>query len=342
MVDPHAEAIVAGAISAWMSPLEETLLGTADPPEIVRLLDGFCVSNLGDRLGTLMFYRRGVGAVFGLVLRDGRRVVVKVHRLELVPQGLDGVRRVQERLAALGLPAPRPLGDPSPLGRGVASAEEMLTAGRALDAHRPEVRRALAEGLRRFVEAAMPMRETVHLPLAHPFDLPPNDLWPPAHDLRFDLRLPGGEWIDEIGAAARAVLEEPAGPTVIGHMDWRAENLRFNGGLAAIFDWDSVKLCPEPALVGANATTFTGNWSDSRVDPYPSIEETAAFGAEYMSAKGLPLSRGEVRTADAARLYHLAYNARCEYSDASLGFFPNLNTDRGWRSLLRDHQGLVR
>lgn len=162
----------------------------------------------------------------------------------------------------------------------------MITAGHALDAHEPGVRRLVVEGLRRFVEAATPMVGSVVLPLAHPFDLPPGHLWPPAHDLRFDLSLPGGEWIDEIGATAQSVLVEPAGPTVIGHMDWRVENLRFNGELAAVFDWDSVKLCSEPALVGANAAAFTGNWSDTAVDPYPSTAETAAFVAEYMSARG--------------------------------------------------------
>lgn len=341
-IERRAEAVVADAISAWASPLEESLLGTTDPAEVVGLLDGFCLSGLGDRLGTLMFYRRGVGAVFGLALRGGRRVVVKVHRLELIPEGLDGIRRVQEHLADLGLPAPRPLGDPIPFGNGIASAEEMVTSGRPLDAHDALVRLVMAAGLRRFVEAATPMVGTVLLPLAHPFDLPPGDLWPPAHDLRFDLLLPGGEWIDEIGAAARTVLEDPSGPTVIGHTDWRVENLRFDGGIAAIFDWDSVRLCPEPALVGANATAFTGNWSDGSVDPYPSLEETTAFVAEYVNARGSPFSRDEARTAEAARLYHLAYNARCEHSDVSLGIFPDPDPSRGWRCLLREHGDLGR
>jgi hypothetical protein len=342
MVDAQAEEVVAGAISAWASPLERVLLGTDAPGEIVALLDGFCVAELEGPLQTIVFYRRGVGAVFGVVLRDGRHVVVKVHRLELIPEGLDGVRRVQERLADLGLPAPRPLGRPITLGLGIASAEEMLTAGRILDAHDADVRRLLADGLARFVAAATPMAESALLPLAHPFDLPPGELWPPAHDLRFDLRVPGGEWIDEIGKAARAALEEPAGPTVIGHTDWRVENLRFDTDLAAIFDWDSVKLCPEPALVGANAAAFTGNWSDDDVDPYPSVEEIAAFIADYEMSRGSGFTPEQRRTADAASLYCLAYNARCEFSDASFELLPEPGLDRSWRSLLRGHPDLSR
>ena len=341
MVDPQPEAAVAGAISAWTSRLEDVLLGTHDPSEIVALLAGFCVASLGSPLGSVVFYGRGVGAVFGLVLEDDRSVVVKVRRPELVPEGLDGVRRLQEHLADLGLPAPRPLGEVIPFGHGIAGAEEMLTEGHPVDAHDPEVRRALVEGLRRFVEAAMSMRDTVRLPLAHPFDLPSDSLWPPAHDLRFDLDLPDGEWIDDMRATARAVLEEPAGRTVIGHMDWRVENLRLDDGVTAIFDWDSVAFCPEPALVGATATTFTANWANARVDPYPSPEETGAFVADYEASWGSSFNDAEARTADAAHVYSLAYSARCEHSDAALGIFPDLHPDRGWRSLLRHHRGPV-
>jgi hypothetical protein len=216
----------------------------------------------------------------------------------------------------------------------------MLERGRALDAHDPAVRHELVRGLRRFIEAATPMLGTVRLALAHPFDLPPGELWPPPHDFRFDLSLSGGEWIDELAATARSTLREPAGRTVIGHTDWRAENLRFAGGLAAVFDWDSVRLCPEPALVGANAAGFTANWADELGDPYPSSEEVSAFVAEYELARGSRFTRDEVKTADAAYLYSLAYGARCEHSDATLGVFPDVHPDRGWRSLLRAHPRL--
>lgn len=334
MVGTRNEAVVADSIATWASPLEDVLLGTDDPTGIVALLEDFCLSGLGIALDTVAFYRRGVGAVFGAVLRDGRRVVVKVHRREMVPDGLEGIREVQRRVADMGLPAPRPLGDPLPMGKGLAAAEEMLNRGNPRDAHDPALRRVLVAGLRRFVEATEPMLGSVRLALAHPLDLDAERLWPPGHDLRFDLALAGGEWIDEVGAAARAILNKSGGPMVVGHMDWRPENLRFDEhGIAAIFDWDSVKLCAEPALVGSNATGFTANW-ESGVDPYPSPEESDSFVADYESARGAPFTTGEKRIVDAARLYRLAYSARCEHSDVTLGILPEL-PGRGWRFLLR-------
>jgi Phosphotransferase enzyme family len=340
MIDRRAQAIVAASIASWASPLEETLFGTNDPQAILRLLDDFCNSVLGHLLATVTFYRRGVGAVFGVVLGDGRRVVIKVHRPELVGDSLHGIRQVQQHLADLGLPAPRPLGNPIPLGRGLATAEEMLDRGRAGDAHNPGVRRDLVRGLRTFVEAAMPLLGTVRLGLAPPFGLPPGRLWPLPHAFRFDFGLSGAEWIDEPATEARSTLSEPRGAMVIGHMDWRVENLRFDEGLAAIFDWDSVARSPEPALVGKTAASFTSSWEDGACDPYPSGEEVSAFVADYELARGLPFTSDERKTADAAYTYSLAYHARCEHSDATLGVFPDMDAVRGWRSLLRSHPRL--
>lgn len=93
-------------------------------------------------------------------------------------------------------------------------------------------------------------------------------------------------------------------------------------------------------MVGANASAFTANWAARRVDPFPSSGETDAFVAEYEVARGAAFMPEEVEMADAAYLYRLAYSARCEHSDATLGIFPDL-PNRGWRSMLRarNHRG---
>jgi hypothetical protein len=64
----RGETVVATAIASWPSSLEDALFGTTSPADIVELLDGSCRSVLGERLATVTFYRRGVGAVFGLRL----------------------------------------------------------------------------------------------------------------------------------------------------------------------------------------------------------------------------------------------------------------------------------
>jgi hypothetical protein len=337
----RAESVVARSIASWPSPLEHALFGTDAASDIVRLVDDFCRSVLGDRVATVAFYRRGVGGVFGLRLASDRSAVVKVHRPEMVADGLDGIRRVQRHLADAGLPAPRPIGDPAPLGRGVGAAEELLDRGRVVSARTSARRRVLVEGLLRFVRAAQPLLGSVEVPAAYPFDAPSDRLWPPPHDLRFDLTLAGGEWIDELGAEARSVLSAPSGRTVIGHADWRVQNLRVQDGrIVAIYDWDSVARFPEPALVGATAATFTATWGDRRFDPYPSLDDVRAFVTDYERARGDPFSDDERRTMDAAGIYRLAYSARCEHSDAHQGRLPESPPSRGWRHLLRIHAGV--
>jgi hypothetical protein len=41
--------------------------------------------------------------------------------------------------------------------------------------------------------------------------------------------LAGAEWIDGITAAARVVRDEPIGREVVGHGDWVANHVRFDG-----------------------------------------------------------------------------------------------------------------
>ena len=122
---------------------------------------------------------------------------------------------------------------------------------------------------------------------------------------------------------------------VVGHADWRFENVRLDQiRVVGIFDWDSVCVSPEAALVGANSANFTADWSDGSVDPYPSPVEMDAFVREYETVRRLAFTLAEREVVDAARLYRLAYASRCELSDSILGLIPS-NPDHGWTALLR-------
>ncbi len=337
MEHDRGTSVIATVIGEWPSALEDVLLGTTDPARIVELLDGFTRGALASELHSVTFYRRGVGAVFGLLLMDNRRVVVKVHRLDLVREGLDGIRTVQRTLAERGFPAPTPIGSPQAMGHGIAAAEEMLNAGEKVNPHDASVRRVLAAGLVQFVEAATPMLGIVQLHLANPFGLPDDQLWPTPHDLRFDFSLPGAEWIDELAKDARSVLDQSASESmVIGHADWRIENVCLERStVVAIFDWDSVCACPEAVLVGAASVHFTTDWSDSSTDPLPSPDESSAFVNEYEEARGRRFASRDRELVDAAQIYRLAYGARCEHSDSLLGVFPDADGESGFAALLR-------
>jgi hypothetical protein len=331
-------SVIREEMGRWRSSLESILFGTEDPDDIEWLLRAYCFEHLHRQLEEVLFYRRGAGAVFGIRLDDQADIVVKVHRPDLVGRRLDGAVHVQRHLAELGLPAPRPLATPVPLALGIATSEELIDRGGTADGHDPVVRRILARGLFRFIDAATPLEPSAGVLPGRLFAGGEGTLWPVPHDLRFDLSLPGGEWIDEIAAEAKQRLREPSGHLVVGHEDWRVENLRVDADqIVAIFDWDSVVLAHELVLVGHNASGFTADWSGETDDPFPSEAESAAFITDYEAARGRSFTSAERDTADAAYLYSLAYKARCEYSDAEREIFPDAEPgESGWRALLRE------
>jgi hypothetical protein len=286
-------------------------------------LDAYCRRALGAPVAAAEFTATGVGTVYGLRLEDGRRVVVKVHPPRASIRHLDAMQRVQRHLATAGFPAPEPLAAPAPLGAGIAVAETLIDDGGRADAHDPPVRRAMAAALARLVALARPftgldgLRESL-------MAMGPDDLWPVPHESRFDFEATaaGAEWIDEIAARARRARDRDVGDVVVGHTDWRVENMRFAGGaVSAVYDWDSLAIQREPVLAGGVAHLFP---SDFTAGPgwvqRPTLDEALAFVADYEAARGAPFSADERAVARAALLYAMAYTARCEHSDALTDF----------------------
>lgn len=64
---------------------------------------------------------------------------------------------------------------------------------------------------------------------------------PARHHSRRHVHPGGYGWLDELAAAAADRAGSVAGPTVLGHSDWYARNLRFaDGVVVAAYDWESV------------------------------------------------------------------------------------------------------
>lgn len=319
---------VADHHAGWPGPfVEDDVLGTHDPGAVAAALEGFCRAQLGARVVACAFYEASVGLVAGVEFADGRRIAVKAHRPGVDANHLLAAHRVQAALAERGFPCPRPVCPPHPLGRGLATAEELLDEGDRRDAHDPEIRRAMAGNLARLVALAEDLRSTSGLRrgfLSRPDAL--RELWPEPHSRLFDFRgtATGAEWIDEHARRARAVLSEVArGRPVVGHIDWSVKHFRFVGSRArVIYDWDSLRLEPEPAIVGEAARGFTMTWYLD-VAVIPSVEEARAFVAEYEEARGRRFGSAERRQLGAAAAYALAYTARCEAClDGAAGDFP--------------------
>ncbi len=61
-----------------------------------------------------------------------------------------------------------------------------------------------------------------------------------------------------MAGTARKTLAPTAGPPLVGHLDWSASNLRLAGSaVGVVYDWDSLRLEPEPVVVVAAAIHFT-------------------------------------------------------------------------------------
>ncbi len=333
--------LIAASHARWVPKVVEAVLGTNDPASVADALTRSVEAALAVPVAGARFYEPGVGIVAGLELADGRAVVAKVHRATFVPRArLAVIARVQADLVAAGVPAPAPLAGPVELGAGWLTVEELLV-GAPADGYDPDVRRGMATALHTFVEAARPHATVGWIGgwLGEPVI---DDLWPEPHDLRFDFpgTAAGAEWIDDAARAARGLLAATAVPAVVGHLDWRVQNLAFAGHrVSAIYDWDSVGLVPEPALVGGTSVIHPVDWRLERPDPLPTLEQVDGFVADYEAARGTPFVDAERVVLAAGQRWVAGFGARCQHSDDVLGVFPDVDHSRGWPRLLRELLG---
>lgn len=315
-------ALIAEQLEGWgfVPSAVSDVFEDPTPERIAATLDEFCRRSLGSSIERAELFGASVGSVHGLRLRDGRRVVVKVHRAETSAAFLVAMQTVQRALAAERFPCPEPLLGPTRLGRGIAVAEALLDRGGPADAHDPAVRRELARTLAWLVERCRPLVGLAGLRRGRT-ERRQGELWPRPHDGRFDFEATsaGAEWIDAVAAAARRVLDRSdASGWVVGHGDWRAGNVRFDGGkVSAAYDWDSLRIVREAELVGSVAHLFTADYAVADRRQVPTLDEALSFAADYEAARGKAFTGEEERVLRAALTYSIGYTARCEHSDRS-------------------------
>lgn len=313
----------------------EALFGT-DDPETVRLqIDIFLHRHLGTGVQTIEFTKLGDGVVLGVLTHDGRHVVVRVH-----PRGTNvafrrTVQEVQLLLAAHGFPAPRPLLDPQPFGVGTATVESALVQLPPADTRDRMTRRALADGLAAFVRLSAPLAIRAELAGRGPLRAPaPGSVFAPPfasstadasmRAIDYAATASGAEWIEELGARARLLLAAaPESIPVVGHFEWRDENVPAAGGrIAAIYAWNSIGTATEAVVVGSAAHQFTISAAPPGSPPpirVPTLTEVQEFMTDYEAARGTPFTTAERVTARTAYVFCTAYGARCEHALAALG-----------------------
>jgi hypothetical protein len=282
-------------------------LPAVDPARLAQ----WCEEQLGSPPAGEIFRSGHLSAVIGLRLADSRAVVVKVR-----PDSprMAACVEVQRRLFASGYPCPEPLTDAAPFGDGVATAEAYVPGGALL----PSAGRsawAFAGAFARLVTLAPRPAEVPTL------DPPPSwadwnhagaGLWPHPEDADVNLNeVVGPAWIDDTGRRARDRLRAGASEAVIGHCDWLAANLRWNGEeLLVVHDWDSVTADSEAVLAGFAAALY----STVSLEQLATVEETQRFLVAYRDAHGRDLSADELELSWAAGVWTRAYDARYQHA----------------------------
>jgi len=284
----------------------------------------WCERNLGAPPVREIFRRSHLSEVIGLELADGRRVVIKIR----APSArLAAVSAIQRHLHANGFPSPDVLAGPTPIGSRAATAETYVPPHG--DPPAPVPASAAASLLVRLVDAAPRPAAFLALHPAPPWvawDHDGDDLWPWPDDLDLDLNdHEGPDWVDDIAARARERLSSSADgrPGVIGHIDWEAQNLDWDGDEpVVVHDWDSLAIRPEPTIAGAAAASFA---SDGRRVLAATVDQSAAFLDAYSHHRSWTIIDHEL--AWCAGLWVLTYNAKKESVGGATGYLDRLASE---------------
>jgi hypothetical protein len=313
-----AERLAAAISDDSDRTLARSILGTDEPEHIEGLLTAFAERELGSAITELAFFELSVAAVFGLDLRDGRRVVVKAFGPDMDPAFVDSLITVQRYLAR-DFPCPTVLGPKRSFGANAAVVMPMLDEGSYVDATAAPVRAEWAALLNRQIEDCRPLTDLPGIVTWRP---PAGRLWHRPHNALFEFEHThkGAEWIDAIAADALVILEGQTAPLLLGHADWSAKHFRLSARrpsgrrITAVYDWDSLRYGTEAEIVAGAAVTFSVTWYVPGRDALPSVEDSLAFVADYETARPGPFSAAERLALVAAARYARAYTARCEHS----------------------------
>jgi hypothetical protein len=299
-----AEVGGTGTSKVWL-PGYGTVLGVP-LDELPDWLPAWCLDHLGGQPAGVLFHSRQVSMVFGLRLTDGGDVVVKAR-----PDDGRAASCVaaQAELAGRGFACARPLTLVVGVGALAVHAEEYRPGGEVLHGDSPDIAVRCAE-----VFAPL-MAELAGVSVAPPLPNPPwvrwdhteSGLWPAIDFLDSRDQSVVSEHVVATAERARKRLLAAGLPCVLGHADFEAQNLRWQGRQVwAVHDWDSLAWQPEAALVGA----ASGSFASSGPPTLAPIESSEAFLVAYQEFRGRLFTAVELEVAWAASLWMAAYNAR--------------------------------
>jgi hypothetical protein len=287
-----------------------TVMSGMDDRQIESWVAALVRERFGSDVVGASFAAGSVGAVFGLDLARGDRVVLKIFHPTQPTNDLRASERCHAIALERGFPAPRIL---RPLfeAEGLRAAFYEFLDGEQLDAHRPEVRRELARSLAELselLEGVDPSGLTL-APTRGP------NLFPPSHK---QSSLEGESPLDDIVRRAQRIALAENLPLGVFHFDWGTKNIRFRQDrVCAVYDWDSLYAASEAEAAGRAAAQFTVQWDFPATRLTPTLDECRAFLEDYQAARGRSFSVAELRVAWASGCYLAAHVARYYFAAGS-------------------------
>lgn len=140
-------------VAAGIGRFEAEVFGTMKPSEVAAVLAHSAATATGAEVVGGLWYCGSVAAVAGVVLEDGRSVVVRAYQRSASSSFIEGVVRVQDHLASVGFPCARALGGPVVVD-GVLGRVESLLPDPGARRFEPGEMGESARGLARMVSLA--------------------------------------------------------------------------------------------------------------------------------------------------------------------------------------------
>ena len=294
--------------------LADSIFATIDVSKISALLNRYCQEQFGQAIATCRFAYLSVGATFVVQLTDKRELVLKAIGPQYDLTALTACCKIQDWLAKQDFLCPAVLRLPQQFGVFSLMVQSFCDQGDRVNPVDPIINTTMARYLAKLMQHTKAASQLPSSDLPVWMELNQPQLWHNPHNVLFDFEktAAGAEWIDERARQAKQILREATGPRIVGHSDWSLQNMSFRQGkLTCAYDWDSLRIGPEPGFVGGAARCFR---HDSRYGPSQTaitVEEMLMFVEAYEQGRGQPFTPNERRVLGAVIVYTAAYEMRC-------------------------------
>jgi Ser/Thr protein kinase RdoA (MazF antagonist) len=287
------------------TPVYFAVVGSEGPDWLAR----WCEEHVGSAPDEMLFTSSQLSAVFGILLRDGRDVVVKARSEP--KDRVDSCLQAQAHLASAGFPCPSPLTPPTPVGDLTVHAETLLSGGDLLRGTSDDIAGKYGNAFAWLMTLLEPLQ--IRPPLPNPYWLRwehlESGVWPDVPWLAGGDSKNVPDFIVDTATRCARRLHAASLPYVLGHGDFEAQNLRWRDSeLWAVHDWDSLAWLPEAALAGAASAVFTS----SQAPTLAPVETSEAFLSAYQDRRRRHFTREEEEVAWAASLLPAVHDAREE------------------------------